>query len=236
MVAACGCSVYCNPGLSVICLVDAECRAKNKTTVRRSAEVHCLVSRVEESDMEKGGRSGRVTVYVFHVELQDDRDIWRRIAIRSDQTLHHLHWAIFEAFDREDPHLYSFFIPKRGKKGRRRIEEGDEYMHPSAFEDLLEPSNRCHSANIEISKLNLEPGTVFYYLFDYGDSWWHTIRVEATEVKPDEGKYPRVIERHGKSPPQYPEAEDDWEFEPLEEYEEDEQGEEEEDRGEDAGD
>jgi hypothetical protein len=51
-------------------------------------------------------------VFIFKVALQGDEDIWRRIAVREDQTLDDLHRAIVEAFDRDDDHLYSFYVPR----------------------------------------------------------------------------------------------------------------------------
>jgi len=43
----------------------------------------------------------------------------------------------------------------------------------------------------------------------YGDEWWHEITVEDVDAPVTEGKYPRVVEKHGKSPPQYPDLEDE---------------------------
>ena len=54
------------------------------------------------------------TLYMFKVALSQQKRIWRRIGIRSDQTLDDLHAAIFDAFDRFDEHLYSFYIPPPG--------------------------------------------------------------------------------------------------------------------------
>ena len=43
----------------------------------------------------------------------------------------------------------------------------------------------------------------FGYWFDFGDDWWHQINVVAIEEKVKRGKYPKVVKRTGKSPPQY---------------------------------
>ena len=50
---------------------------------------------------------------------------------------------------------------------------------------------------------------MFNYLFDYGDEWWHEITVDQVDASPEKGKYTRVVETRGKSPPQYPDLEDD---------------------------
>ena len=65
-------------------------------------------------------------VYIFKVALTDAKRIWRRIAIRGDQTLEKLHETIFEAFDRYDPHLYSFYFPKSGGRGREQLRDAAE--------------------------------------------------------------------------------------------------------------
>jgi len=38
--------------------------------------------------------------------------------------------------------------------------------------------------------------------------WWHEITVEQTDAADDKGRYPRIVERKGDSPPQYPDAEE----------------------------
>jgi hypothetical protein len=51
----------------------------------------------------------------------------------------------------------------------------------------------------------------YFYLFDFGDDWWHKISLYS--INPDEpkgkGRYPRIVERKGESPPQYA----DWDAE-----------------------
>ena len=52
------------------------------------------------------------------------------------------------------------------------------------------------------SYLGLKVDEVFGYWFDFGDDWWHQVNVVAIE-QAERGKYPKVIKRMGKSPPQY---------------------------------
>ncbi len=61
----------------------------------------------------------------------------------------------------------------------------------------------AYSTNIE--ELNLKIKDKLYYIFDFGDSWWHEItllsitdlNIIATE------DYPKITKKAGKSPPQY---------------------------------
>ena len=60
--------------------------------------------------------SKAVPIFVFKVALAGQKSIWRKIAMRGNQTLDDLHEAIFDAFDRYDEHLYSFYFPPPGTK------------------------------------------------------------------------------------------------------------------------
>jgi len=150
-------------------------------------------------------------VFVFKVALAGEKHIWRRLALRSDQTLDDLHWAIFRAFDRDDEHLYSFYFPRPGTKGRARMRDALEYTCPYACEEPSPFSDEVlhNAAESELGALGLKPRQVFFYLFDFGDEWWHQIAVEKIDAEPEKGKYPRVLEKAGESPPQYPDADDE---------------------------
>jgi len=64
-----------------------------------------------------------------------------------------------------------------------------------------------------------EVGDSFGYRFDFGDEWWHQINVVAVEDAAPTGKYPRVAKRVGKSPPQYPDQEEEGDHQDEEEDE-----------------
>lgn len=149
--------------------------------------------------------------YIFKVELMDFEDIWRRIAMRANQTLDAFHEAIYLAFDREEEHLYSFYFPRRAFKGRPSRSNSVEYAHPYAAEDDMAwfRQRPCTAAKVKLGALELRPGRVFYYLFDYGDSWWHKITVESIDAPAPKGKPPWILQRHGDSPPQYPDFDEE---------------------------
>ena len=146
-------------------------------------------------------------VYVVKVTFEDNKKIWRKIAIRGGQTLHDLHDIIFEAFDREEEHLYSFYIPSpfnKSKSKRVILRSSMEYTHPFNLEGSFifdtEPENAQTS---QIETLNLVEKQKLLYLFDFGDEWWHEITVENIDYGvADEDDYPRVIEKKGDSPVQ----------------------------------
>ena len=137
----------------------------------------------------------------------------RTIKILGGQSLEDLHYAIFDAFDREEEHLYEFQIGGKGPmdpKARR-------YVHSALMDDLGEkggPSGDVKYTTIE--SLGLRVDDFFGYWFDFGDDWWHQINVLAIEEAAARGKFPKVVKRVGKSPPQYV----DWDEEDEEEEEE----------------
>ena len=55
--------------------------------------------------------------------------ISRTIQIRGDQTIHELHYAIFDAFGRREEHMYEFPV-RQGTNGP----EAPRYVLPSEFQ------------------------------------------------------------------------------------------------------
>jgi hypothetical protein len=149
-------------------------------------------------------------IFIFKVALSGRKSICRKIAIKANQTLDDLHETIFDAFDRDDEHLYSFFFPlQAGKITLRKIyDESVEYTSPNTLEFGGDDGQK-DAAKAKISSLNLKKKQMFYYLFDFGDEWWHEITVEETDAKEEKGKYPRIVEQKGKSPPQYPDYDEE---------------------------
>ena len=135
-----------------------------------------------------------------------NRVISRTIEIRGDQTLAHLHRAIFNAFDRDDEHLYEFQIG-----GKRPMDpKAARYGPPMAMVDPFdEGAGSADAERTTLDSLGLAIGDVFAYWFDFGDDWWHQIAVLAIAGSAPRGRLPRVTRRVGKSPPQYV----DWETE-----------------------
>lgn len=146
-------------------------------------------------------------VCILKVVLAGSAKIWRKIAIREGQTLHNLHDMIFNAFDRDEEHMYSFFFPHSLQKKlnvRKIYQSSEEYTHPYACEDQGPFSSEGKDASkTTIESLNLTEGQVLFYVFDFGDEWWHQITVEKTDGVADNGEYPRIVGRKGESPEQY---------------------------------
>lgn len=154
-------------------------------------------------------RTNSVTEYRLKVNLKGAKRFWRLIAMRGDLTLDDLHEAIFWAFDRFDPHLYSFYFPKAPRHRPSAGPAPTEYAAPFMFEepDPFETRRRFNAARTRLDTLGLRVGQQFEYLFDFGDSWWHEVKVEQVGPVVAGRRYPEIVEKHGRSPAQYGHAE-----------------------------
>ena len=149
--------------------------------------------------------------YRFRVSIIGIPKLYRVIEASENCTFDDFHDAIFQAFDRYDNHLYSFFITRRDSKNMRSIYDAPEITHPQNVEDIMGFGKRRRStARTRIGDVDLKEKDVFHYLFDFGDDWWHRIRVENVNETKSKKKHITLIKSVGESPPQYPDYDDDY--------------------------
>jgi len=134
-----------------------------------------------------------------------NKRIYRNIEILGNQTLADLHDSIFEAFDRYDEHLYSFFLTGKATKNIRVIRDSPEITHPMNLEDHIGFGfkKRYNAEKTEIGKLDLDEKEKLYYLFDFGDEWWHELTVLNVLNVDDSTGFPRIVKVSRESPEQY---------------------------------
>jgi hypothetical protein len=112
--------------------------------------------------------------------------IWRRLLIPSDTSIAQLHVVLQVAFGWEDMHLHRFEI--RGREyGLSR--EGGVFFDTDA-------------RKVRIGDLKLRRMERFTYEYDFGDSWIHDIRIEATLPIDPAKQYPVCVTRKGSAPPE----------------------------------
>jgi len=133
--------------------------------------------------------------------LKKNKAVCRTIQIRGDQTLEDLHYAIFDAFNREDQHMFEFQVGGKGPMDPK----AKKYVLSGAFENPIpgSPEAAGDVTRTSVGSIGLKKGDAFGYWFDFGDDWWHQVTVVNIEEKAGRGNYPKVIKRVGKSPPQY---------------------------------
>lgn len=128
-------------------------------------------------------------VYRIKVSLGFDSPVWRIIAIRADQTFADLDVAIRDAFghDRYD-HMGGFWkmIP-RGKGGKkfREVEIGD-----------INPLQEGTAADLHIGGVDLKPGDLIKYVYDFGEWIEHEVKLEEITTVESGKRYPEVVERN----------------------------------------
>lgn len=132
----------------------------------------------------------REGVFVFKVSLGG---VWRKIAIPSGATLADLANAILNSVNFDDDHLYAFTY--RNRFGAE-VGANHPFMDEGPWAD-----------DVAIDTLPLKPGEKMSFLFDFGDKWRFDVKLERIDPPAPRMKKPRILERHGKAPKQYP----DWE-------------------------
>ncbi|NLD79875.1 MAG: Plasmid pRiA4b ORF-3-like protein [Deltaproteobacteria bacterium ADurb.Bin151] len=132
----------------------------------------------------------------FKIELNDISPlIWRRILVPPDYNFWDLHVAIQDAMGWFDYHLHHFEIKGKGKRKTESIGIPDF--------DRFEDSQEIYPG-WEIPVLNYfnDLGIQARYIYDYGDSWTHTVTLEGYLIKERGVKYPVCIDGARACPPE----------------------------------
>jgi hypothetical protein len=124
--------------------------------------------------------------FIFRVSLGK---IWRLIAMPADATLYDLVDCILGSVNFDDDHLHQFTF-------RDRMGATQAIAHPAMEEGPW-------TDEFVIGTLPLEAGQSMELLYDFGDNWPFTVKLERVEPPSTKAKGPRILEKHGKSPVQY---------------------------------
>jgi hypothetical protein len=112
--------------------------------------------------------------------------IWRRLLVPSDVSIAQLHVILRVVFGWEDIHLHRFDI--RGREyGLNR--EGGLFFDTDA-------------RKVRIGDLKLRRMERFTYEYDFGDSWTHDVRIEATLPIDPAKHYPVCVGGKCSAPPE----------------------------------
>lgn len=120
------------------------------------------------------------SVYQLRIVLREISPlIWRRLLVRSDTPLAHLHTMLQIAFDWSDEHLHTFHL------------HGKDYG-----------SNGAETRHVRLDIFRLRRGERFRYVYDYGAHWQCDIRLEAILPCDPTRFYPMCIDAKGAAPPE----------------------------------
>jgi len=127
------------------------------------------------------------TVYQFKVTLDNLRSpIWRKFQVENDITLKRLAATILIVMGWTNSHLHQFYIgSKRYGLPQEDFAEYDDFENEGKF-------RLCDLSEKELSK--------FKFVYDFGDDWVHTVRLEKVLDRYKDVKYPVCIGGARKCP------------------------------------
>ena len=135
-------------------------------------------------------------VFQFKIELQEIiPTIWRRILVPADYNFWDLHVAIQDTLGWLDYHLHHFEIRGKGKRTAFHIGIPDFDRN----DDLQEV---YPGWEIPLFIYFNDLGVEAKYLYDYGDSWMHTVKLEGHIYREKGIKYPICIGGERACPPE----------------------------------
>ncbi|MGH3829392.1 MAG: plasmid pRiA4b ORF-3 family protein [Pseudonocardiaceae bacterium] len=109
--------------------------------------------------------------------------VWRRLQVPSATSLAGLHCIIQAAMGWDDCHLHQFEV------------DGRYYADPAHMLD-----EATDEATWTLARLRV--GQRFGYWYDFGDDWWHDIRVESIDRADPALAYPRCVTGCRACPPE----------------------------------
>lgn len=138
-----------------------------------------------------GGKAPRVLQ--FRVDLRGVRPpIWRRIQLREACTFWELHCAIQDAMGWLDMHLHQFEVvhPRTGLETVIGLPDRESWVAMKA------------GWSTRVSTYMKHPGDAVDYLYDFGDGWEHTVKLEKVLPADRAGPYPRCVAGRRACPPE----------------------------------
>ncbi len=135
---------------------------------------------------------------LFRIRIDLDEatpPIWRRLEIRSDLTLDVVHRAIQASYAWLDYHLHRFSL------GGGPFEYTSElFLCPF---DVAEGEDEGSPADeVRLDETMHEPGDTLHYVYDYGDDWRLTLRLEEIIPLTDDASPARCIDGERAAPPE----------------------------------
>ncbi len=129
--------------------------------------------------------------YQILIELRGSQPkIWRRLLISPQMSLYDLHRTIQLAMDWDNSHMHHFIKNKK------------IYALRTPWDDYWEEMGCIDYSEMKVSDLLKRKGSRMLYEYDFGDSWYHDIIVEKTNVESTHKTLPVCLEGENNSPPE----------------------------------
>jgi len=144
-------------------------------------------------------------IFQFRIDLKYMKPpVWRRIQVPENCTFYDLHFFIQDIFEWDNDHLHEFSrTDSRNNlsklfRGSDRIAIGMK-EDPMGFpmdsdNDVLDEKKEVVSDWFDMENRTMD------YVYDFGDDWQHTIKLEKILENDRNKKYPKLLESHGEAP------------------------------------
>jgi hypothetical protein len=133
--------------------------------------------------------AGGPTLFQLKITLKYSRPpIWRRVVVRSDMRLDRLHTVIQLVMGWTDSHLHQFTV------GQTRYGVPDPDL---AFDDSV-----LNEKQYTLRDLASAAKKKFIYEYDFGDSWYHEVKVERALPADPDFKHPVCQAGENACPPE----------------------------------
>ena len=127
------------------------------------------------------------SIYQIKVTLNDSKPpIWRRVLVPDSISLHQLHTILQIVMGWTNSHLHQFIIE-------------DEYYGEPEDSDYGDIKNE---KRYRLNQFVRRKGFKFIYEYDFGDSWEHTVHIEAILPMEKGKQYPVCLEGKRACPPE----------------------------------
>ena len=130
-------------------------------------------------------------VYKFRVILDAEEDIFRDIAILSDDTLEDLHNAIFNSFGFDGMEVASFYTCDASWNQEDEI---------PMFDAGEVPGEQKTMSDYQLEDLLDKQNTKIIYVYDFINMWTFLVELAAIEDQIPGNSYPETIFSHGEMP------------------------------------
>ena len=155
-----------------------------------------LVRRTTRPELRRP-RLGELRILRVRVDLDHaDPPIWRRLDLRSDLTLDVVHHVLQVAFSWMDSHLHRFALG-----GQPFDPTSQVFLCPSDIEEG-EDEGGVPATDVRLDETLREPGDVLTYVYDYGDSWELTLRLEESLPATSDAQSAVAVDGRRAAPPE----------------------------------
>lgn len=131
-------------------------------------------------------RRATPATYRLRIDIDDAQPaIWRTLDVRSDVSLAELHLIVQAAYAWLDCHLFRFSL------GAPFARTSQLFLCPFDAAEGDPMTRGLPVADVTLDEVLTSPGDVLDYVYDYGDSWQLTIRLD--EIAPLDGDRPPAV-------------------------------------------